>query len=484
MKTRKWWGLSLAAAGIASAAWAQPPGTPTPAEVAALREQVETLTRQLNQFEARYAADKDTIVEKVDAVQSKATEKKDGLPVVSLGDGGLRIKSADGAFETRIRLRLAHDFAWFSQDSELKQALGNEQDGTDFRYARIALLGKLWNDFSYTAEFDFAGQDGGDTPKFRDVYLQYNGIPYIGDNAFDLRIGHFKEPFSLDELNAITDRQFLETPLLNVFAPSRNAGVQISDALLGAPKQERLTWALGAFKETDDSPSSNDSDEDQGYQITGRVTGLPIYADDGRKLLHLGLAYSHRNPDGARVRYGLRPESRLALFRYADPDALPRGFRLQDAVADDVNLYGLELAGVYGPLSVQSEYIRSDVDTQLGGDLTFDGYYVQAAYLLTGEHRPYRHDSGRFENPKPKNPFKLKGEGKGWGAWEVAARYGAVDLNDGPIRGGEHTSLTLGVNWFLNQNVKIAANYIHNEIDHDLYKGDFDVLQTRFQFEF
>jgi phosphate-selective porin OprO/OprP len=484
MRTRKWWSLSLAAAGIATAAWGQPPGTPTPEEVSALREQVETLTRQLNQFEARYAADKDTIVEKVDAVQAKAADTKEKQPVVTLDGNGLKVKSEDGAFESRIRVRLGHDWAWFGQDEELRRAVGEEQDGTDFRFARIQLQGKVWEDFNYTAEFDFAGQAGEDSPKFRDVFVQYNGIPYGGDRGFDVRVGHFKEPFSLDEQNAITAWQFLENPLLDVFVPSRNAGIQFSDALLGEPKAERLTWAIGAFKETDDLPSSNDSDEDQGYQITGRVTGLPIYADKGRKLLHLGAAFSHRNPDGARVNYGTRPESRVALFRYVDPDAFPAGFRFRDTVADNINLYGLELAGIFGPLSFQSEYVRSDVETELGGDLTFDGYYLQAGYFLTGENRTYRHDGARIENPVVKHPFKLRGEERGWGAWEVAARYGAVDISDGPVRGGEHSSVTLGVNWFLNQNVKISTNYIHNEIDHDLYEGDFDVLQTRFQFEF
>jgi phosphate-selective porin OprO/OprP len=394
------------------------------------------------------------------------------------------VKSDDGAFEHRVRVRLAHDWAWFNQDNELERALGEEQDGTDFRFARILLQGKVWSDFTYNAEFDFAGQNGEDSPKFRDVYFQYNGVPYGGERTFDLRVGHFKEPFSLDEQNSVTTRHFVENPLLDVFVPSRNAGFLVSDALLGEPKAERFTWAIGAFKETDDLPSSNDSDEDQGYQITGRVTGLPYYADEGRQYVHLGAAYSRRNPDGAVVNYAARPESRIALFRYVNPDAFPTGFRFRDTRADDINLYGLELAGAFGPLSFQSEYVRSDVDTELGGDLSFDGYYVQAGYLLTGEHRPYRHDTARIENPVVKHPFKLRGEERGWGAWEVAARYGAVDISDGPVRGGEHSSLTLGVNWFVNQNVRITTNYIHNEIDHDLYEGDFDVVQTRFQFEF
>lgn len=481
MKRRSWWWTLLLVLGVAAGAWAQPPSPSAAEEIEALREQVRALSEQLNRLEARYAED---MADRKAAAQ-EAANMKAHAPRVTLDSGGLRVRSADGAFEHRVRLRLSHDFAWFNQDRELKDAIGDEQDGTGFRTARIRLQGRLWNDFTYLGEFDFAGQNGEDTPKFRDVYLQYNGIPYIGDNAFDLRIGHFKEPFSLDELNGITTgRQFMETPLLNVFAPSRNAGIQVSDALIGEPKTERLSWALGIFKETDDIPSRDDSDEDQGWQITARVTGLPWYADEGRKLLHVGAAASIRNPDGAALRYGVRPESRLSLFRYVDTDNLPAGFRLRDARADDVNLYGLELAGVLEGFSFQSEYVRSDVDTTFGGDVSLDGWYAQAGYLLTGEHRPYRHEGGVFGAPKPLHPFSRGTDNRGWGAWELLARYDDVNLNDGFLHAGEHRALTLGLNWYVNDNVRWFVNWTRNDIDHDLYDGQFDMLATRLQLEF
>jgi phosphate-selective porin OprO/OprP len=480
MKKRIGRRIGIVVIAISGTAWGQAPTPPSAEEVGVLREQIERLTNQLNGLEARYQAAQDNQAEKARAAEAEKAK----APRVALDGGGLRINSADGAFEHRLKLRLAHDFAWFRQDRELEQAVGNEQDGTDFRWARIQLQGRLWNDFTYVGEFDFAGQDGTDSPKFRDVYLQYNAIPFFAGANLNLRVGHFREPFSIDDLNPIPYRQFMEKALVDVFVPSRNAGIQIGGAHLGEPKAERLTWALGAFRETDDLPSSNDSDEGRGWQVTGRVTGLPYYAQEGRRLLHLGAAYSHRNPDGAPLRYGLRPESRVALFRYADTDNLPVGFRLRDARAENVNLLGLESAGVLGPFSFQSEYIRSDVDTTFGGNLDFDGYYVQGAYLLTGEHRPYRNQSGIFDAVKPDRPFKWHGEDRGWGAWEVAARYGAVDLNDGPVRGGQHSSLTLGLNWYVNQNVRAYVNYIHNDVEHDRYDGQFDVFQTRFQLNF
>ncbi len=441
-------------------------------QVEALRTQVYDLNKQLRQLEVQLEDDKKV-----------ADDKAKKLPVVAAGADGFSLTSADKAFQLKIGGRIAYDIGFFEQDYELETAIGDEQDGTGFRAARIRLQGKLWENTQFQAEYDFAGENGEDTPKFRDVYLQYTNIPYGGGRGLDFRVGHFREPFSLEELTPILNRTFVERSLANVFVPSRNAGIQVSDALLGEPKKERLTYQLGVFKETDDWPSANDGDEDQGYQITGRVTGLPLYKDEGRKLIHVGLAYSLRNPDGARPNYGVRPESRLALFRTVNPDNLPVSFRLRDARADDIDLLGAELAGVFGPFSLQGEYIHSAVDTTFGGDVDFAGYYAQASYFLSGEHRPYRNDSGVFDRVVPNRNFGFK-PADGYGAWELAARYSFADVQDGPIRGGEHASYTLGVNWYLNPNARVTLNYVHNDVEHDLYDGDFDFLQARFQLEF
>ncbi len=449
-----------------------PPATTTAEEVELLKKQVYELNKQLRQLEVSLENDKKT---------AEDTAKKQ--PTVGAGPDGFKITSPDKKYELKIGARVAYDVGWFKQDRELERAVGDEQDGTGFRYARLVLRGKLGDSVGVNVEFDFAGENGQDNAKFRDVYIDYQNIPWGGGRGFDVRAGHFREPFSLEELTAVPYRTFNENGLPSVFVPSRNAGIQISDALLGEPGKERLTLALGVFKETDDWPSANDSDEGQGYIVTGRVTGLPYYAEDGRKLVHTGLAYSHRNPDGARLQYGVRPESRLALFRYADPDSLPAGFRLRDARADDVDLFGAEAAVVWGPFSAQGEYIRSEVDTTFGGNLGLDGYYVQGSWFATGEHRPYRNGTGIFDRVVPKRSFGRKA-GDGWGAFEVTARWSAVDLQDGWLRAGEHEAATLGLNWYLNPNARITWNYTRNWVDHDLYEGDFDMLQTRFQFDF
>ena len=458
-------------------------------EVRVLREQVEMLSQRLAEVEAELERRRDAEAREVPQEVLEPSVERPAAPApaeprVRVDERGVFLQSADEAFQLRIRTRLAFEFGWFDQDRALKATVGDEQDGVGFPYARLYLDGKVFDDFQYVFEIDFAGQSGSDSPKFRDMWIGYGGIPSLFDSEMAVRVGHFREPFSLETLGGNFDRSFTELSLLRTFAPSRNAGVELSGALLGEPGRERLSWAVGLFKDTDDIPSSNDSDEDQGWQVTGRVTGLPYYAQDGRRLLHLGAAYSHRTPNGALVRYRVGPEASLSQFRYIDTESLPELFRLSDARVEEIRLLGLEAAGVWGPFSLQGEYAQADVQTTLGGNLEFNSWYVMASYFLTGEHRPYNHGSGIFALPSVKNPFSVKGERRGLGAWELTARHSYIDLSDGPIQAGQHEATTVGVNWYLNRNVRTLLNYTSNRIEHPLYDGRMDSLTLRLAVDF
>jgi phosphate-selective porin OprO/OprP len=141
------------------------------------------------------------------------------------------------------------------------------------------------------------------------------------------------------------------------------------------------------------------------------------------------------------------------------------------ANVSSAQVYSVEAAGSYGPLFFQGEYFFYNVDrlafTGLPS-LSFNGGYAQASWAITGESRPYLTGSAAYTNIVPANPFSLNGGG--WGAWEVAARYSFVDLNDrlgfaDGVAGGKQTIYTAGLNWYPNRNVRFMINYLHTSID-------------------
>lgn len=463
--------LCLIALLFASTASGQASST----EVQELRKLVEAQQAVIKNLEQRLQAVEQREAAKAQVepvVPAKAEEPKHPNELTAYWDKGLKLESEDGDFQVGLGGRLQVDGAWFNHESDFETiggffpeyGIGDEDDALEFRRARLMLSGKAYGYLAFRAEYEFAvDSPGNDSGAFREVWVGMEKLPYVGT----VRLGNFKEPFSLEEITTDNGTVFMERALPNVFAPSYNLGLAFQNSYLN----KRLSVGAGLFKTTDDWPSDNDSDEDQGFAVTGRITGLPWYKPDDRQLVHLGVSYTHRNPDGP-VRLRSKPESRLAN------NYLNTG----NFLVDDIDAYALEGAVVYGPLSLQGEYMQAAMDTYLAGDLDFTGYYVLGSWLMTGESRPYSTASGAFEQVVPARNFHPT-EG-GWGAWELALRYSTLDLDEGIIRGGNMTDYTIGLNWYLNPNARIMLNYVLADIDHDLYSGDFEALQTRFQINF
>ena len=366
---------------------------------------------------------------------------------------GIRADTADKSVRLKIGGRIMNDWAFFGVDDDLQAAKGAFDDGTEFRRARLYVAGEVYGNVIFKAQYDFAGGDA----DFKDMYVGLKDLP----GGATLKIGHFKEPFGLEELTSSKYITFMERSFAATFAPSRNTGIGVH----GHCMDERVTWSGGVFH---DVGSFGDGKGDA-YNVTGRVTGLPLYEDDGARLVHLGLAYSHKNPDNT-IKFSAHPESHIA------PALVSTG----DVAADSVDLIGTEAAVVLGPASIQGEYVFARVDTSSGSDADLSGYYVQASYFVTGEHRHYSRSHGAFSRVKPAHSFIGK-EGGGPGAIELALRYSSIDLTDGSVTGGELDDIAVGVNWHLNANTRVMANYVRADLDS---VGEADIFQTRFQIDF
>lgn len=380
----------------------------------------------------------------------------DGSTLRPLWKDGLHFVSNDGSVKLKIGGRIQNDYAYFAEDGSLERRLGqNFEDGTEFRRTRLYFAGSIYDDIDFKAQYDFAGGDA----DFKDVYIGMKNIPHVGH----IRVGQFKEPFSIEELTSSNYITLMERSLVNLFAPGRNTGVMVFNTMM----DKRMTWAAGVFRQTD---AYGNGKGGRDYDVTARLTGLPIYEDGGKKLLHLGVSYSHRNYHNDTVRFRERPEAHLAP-RLVDTGTFP---------AEYGDFIGTEAAWVDGPFSLQGEYVHAFIEgrSRYYGDPQFWAASVQASYFFTGEHRPYKTSAGAFNRVKPLHNYGRDG---GVGAWELAARYSYLSLNDSRIRGGRLSDVTVGLNWYLNPSVRSMWNYV---LANPSKGGDVSAFMWRFQVAF
>jgi len=385
---------------------------------------------------------------------------------------GFKLERTDGSADLKFGGRIQADGAVIAETDGLSndlRALGGDGqgDGVEFRRARLFFEGTLYERLFFKAQYDFAGGESA----FKDVYMGLKGLGPVGR----VQVGQFKEPFFLDEQTSSNYITFMERGLNAVFFPDRNVGTMA----MNTAADKRFLWQVGVFRDTDDFGDAFSSFNKTDWDTALRLTGLPLWSEDGSHFVHLGAGYVHRFV-GDTARYRQRPESHLA-DRFVDTGNLN---------ARGADLFDAELAWVQGPFSFQSEYTHALLNRNEGGsNVGFWGAYGQVSYFLTGEHRVYEPDYGRFGRVKPKaNLNPAQGT---WGAFELAARFSYLDLDDSDVRGGQLWDASAGVNWYLFPNARIMLNYIHADVSGRRAAapafnvgGAGDIVQTRFQVDF
>ncbi len=219
------------------------------------------------------------------------------------------------------------------------------------------------------------------------------------------------------------------------------------------------------------------------------------------KFLHVGTSGSYINvnnnylADGSALRsggitfaHGLN--NNVDRTNISNTGNLTSGNSTTGNQANHLTRFGAESALVYGPFSAQGEYIATNVTGRGYDNDTLDGYYGYVTYFLTGESRNYKSKTGAWDRLKPNRNFDMKG---GWGAWELAAGYDAIDLNTLHIKGGRTSTAKFGVNWYPNSHVRVMANWVHaldvntgavaNTTSRAFNNADLDALETRIQLD-
>ncbi|UCH66313.1 MAG: hypothetical protein JSW63_04070, partial [Ignavibacterium sp.] len=112
-------------------------------------------------------------------------------------------------------------------------------------------------------------------------------------------------------------------------------------------------------------------------------------------------------------------------------------------------------------------------------DPVFNGYYVVASYIFSGEMRRYNKRSGIFFNR-----INIANEvtSGGWGLWEAYCRWSSIDLTDKNIDGGEMTTFSLGLNWWPVAAIQANVNYRYSTLDRFGQTGSNHGLVARISF--
>ncbi|MDO4568883.1 MAG: porin [Planctomycetia bacterium] len=380
------------------------------------------------------------------------------------------------------------DAATGTENDVVEDLRGEFSSGTKLRQSWIWMQGTVYDMIEYRMTYDIG------TGNLKDVYGGFYNLPC----GVDVRLGHFKEPWSMEELSTYKSTPFIEKSHVNNLkniVGGRNNGLMFSNWR----EADRYTWACGVFAASMKEDSLDCFGDESNIAFTIRGTWLPYYCEtsDGRKYLwHLGLGYSYRVYDEENAsKYGtninVRPGSQIA------PETMKTGALIG---MESMNAFSFETAIVRGPWSLDCEYMLLDIDDNLCDGATVQGGYIQTSWLLTGESRNYKKSGGFYGGVKPNSPFIRVCRDEmaifsGPGAWEIAYMFGWIDLDDLAVgydfnNGGIGTSFshTIGLNWYLNENCRIMFNYCHAETEYAGSNagrtGREDVFMSRFQVVF
>ena len=373
------------------------------------------------------------------------------VPVnANLQDGILVLQNKKQNYKMWFDVRVQGDAAvYFGYDKNLVK-IGN---GMSMRRTRFAVKAQL--DKNWYGEIDTDWTSG--TPELKDAILEYTGVDHLS-----IKMGNFKENFSIQRNTTSRYLQFMERPMVTSLAPSRHLGVAVTYSL------PYLWTSAGVFgpelKGSEEMTAMEDGNKDygldEGLSYTAKIVGRPLYKMDNASL-HIGAAVSYREPkltstDGYNAtRYSSRNSTSINRKKFLDTDAI-KGL-------DHELAYTFELAGHWNGLRYEGAYIArsaylNPAKTVIpAADLkpqTAQGYYVQAGWLLFGGKQNYDADGAKYTRINP---------GKSWGDLELCARYEYADFNCSKYyAGGSAHAFTLGINYYPTKNVKFVINYQYN----------------------
>ena len=404
--------------------------------------------------------------------------------------------------------------------------------GFEIRRARIGFSGN----YNKQIQFEGVANAVGSTTNIIDTAF----INYGYNSAGNIRVGRFKQPFSLEENTSSNNIDFMERSYVNQITPGKKLG-----AMVHGSNDAGFTYAASIYQNDFNEVSNSDGASTMGaMRLTADLAKLGKIGD-GKFVAHLGYAIDKGNYEvipttSGNTESGVSSVTRASIISFRDENrGLANAYRLQkagvstsgtgygitgnEAIDVSKSTNGLEAALAYGPFKFQTEYADSKfaASTIRQDDVTLNASvktnYVAFVYNITGEDFAKSYSKGAFGGIKPTSEFmKDYGGvvGNGTGAWQVGYRYSTYEVAVGEAVNARNsttysytddtnsryqnspkaTTQTFSLNWILNSNARVMFNYstttfgesvevLDTGYDHSASTKE-DIISIRTQFNF
>jgi len=414
-----------------------------------------------------------------------ATAPAAGLPTAPdpnaligrFGADGFTLRSVDGANTLHLRGNISVDGRYFSDGGTPVSA-----DTWLVRRLRPTIEGTLDGRFDFRFMPDF----GLGKSVVQDAWADARINP-----AVVLTFGKFKAPVGLERLQLEQFARFIEPALTADLLPYRDLGAKVGGSVAGGA----VSYDLGVFDGVLDAGSTDgnstpDANSTGHFSWEGRVFTKPFLHTALAALRGLGVGVAGTYVNNAGIATPTATTSLLASYKTTGQQALLayRGNSITGGtfnnatIADGVEYRWVpQLYYAVGAVSVLGEYVREaqDVQRQIAAGvlrtarLSDSAWQLQAALFLTGEREA-------FDSTTPRNDFG----GGGIGAWELVVRLHALRFDDAAFIDGANSfanpataprgahALGVGLNWYLNRNLKAQLDYELTRFDGGAAAGD------------
>jgi phosphate-selective porin OprO/OprP len=364
--------------------------------------------------------------------------------LVAYDDEGLRIHSADGRRQLRLRGYFDFDAKVVTSDTS-----DTPPNGFAMRRARIVFDANVnpWLAFRFSADLFTPG-----IPPVVDAFADITLTPH-----WWIRAGKQKTPYGLERVTPINETFFPERAISTMLTSSRDPGVMLT----GEYGAGRYEGSVGIFDGNPDK-TTTDTDVNDAKDATLRLIFRPLLLTGGQ-----GVTLGYNGTTG--IERGTATSSQLPKYLSPGGSAFFTYRESAGAIADGLRTRnGAFVAAHRGPWGANAEWFQNIARLRRGtsrADVTASGWMGGLDYVISGENSVQA-------GVAPAHAFDPSSGH--WGAWQAVARVSQVSvgdrafqfLADSTVAARQATELGIGVNWFITRTNKLQV-----DLEQTLFKG-------------